>query len=193
MPDLQARVYAGQNFLAASAIRYNATNLETLDIKLPANSTPLPSEYEILTGTLAGHYAGRLGDLKESNVQQDLTYLANKTGWDARAVALAALADQFSQSQTDGVGAPAIKSAFYYALFRAGLPTDAGTLYSTDAHGRAGLEAGHRAGGDPAGVGARTPERPARLPEPERGACPRCEGVRRDLDAPRDAAAFAGR
>ena len=95
-PDLQARVYAGETFLAASEVRYNATTSETLSVKLPANATALPSEYETLTRTLAAYYNGRLGDLKESDDRQDITYLANKTGWDARAVAMGALAEQFS-------------------------------------------------------------------------------------------------
>ncbi len=59
-PDLQARVFAGETFLAASDVRYNATNLETLNVKLPAHSAGLPSEYETLTRALAAHYNGRL-------------------------------------------------------------------------------------------------------------------------------------
>jgi peptidoglycan hydrolase-like protein with peptidoglycan-binding domain len=132
-PDLQARVYAGQTFLAASAVRYNATNSETLHVTLPANASTLPSEYETLTGTLATHYRGRFGDLKESDDQQDITYLANKTGWDARAVALAALADQCSQQSRGRTRAPVIDPAFYYALFRAGVPANPETLYQVDA------------------------------------------------------------
>ena len=100
---------------------------------MPANATALPSEYETLTRTLAAYYNGRLGDLKESDDQQDITYLANKTGWDARAVALAALADQLSQQSTGRTGVPSINPAFYYALFRAGLPANPETLYQTDA------------------------------------------------------------
>jgi peptidoglycan hydrolase-like protein with peptidoglycan-binding domain len=61
-PDLQARVYAGQTFLAASHVHYNATTNETLNVNLPANSTALPSEYETLTSTLAAHYTGPLGE-----------------------------------------------------------------------------------------------------------------------------------
>ena len=64
---------------------------------LPASAPGLPSEYETLTASLAAVYPGSLGVLQEGTGQQDITYLANKTGWDARAVALAALADQFSQ------------------------------------------------------------------------------------------------
>jgi peptidoglycan hydrolase-like protein with peptidoglycan-binding domain len=130
-PDLQARAYSGQTFLGASAVRYNAANYETLNVRLPAQAAALPSEHETLTAALKAHVDGELRDLKESDDRQDVTYLANKTGWDARAVALAALADQFSQASAAG-GAAAIQPAFFYALFRAGLPANADGLYQAD-------------------------------------------------------------
>ncbi len=126
--DLQARAFFGQTFLASSDVRYNATNQETLNILLPANCDALPSEHETLTRALATCYGGRLSDLKESDDRQDITYLANKTGWDARAVALAALADQFSQRAAKAE----IPPSFFYALFRAGLPANEETLYHAD-------------------------------------------------------------
>jgi len=132
-PDLKARVYTGETFLAASDIRYNARTEETLNVELPADSAALPSEHETLTEALAAYYGGELGELKESDDRQDITYLANKTGWDARAVALAALADQFGQHSTGGGDAEGIPPAFYYALFRAGLPANPDTLYQADA------------------------------------------------------------
>ncbi|MGC1376963.1 MAG: Tc toxin subunit A, partial [Anaerolineales bacterium] len=129
-PDLQARAYAGQAFLGASEVRYNATQNETLNVLLPdLAAAALPSEHETLTGALATYFQGNLGDLQESDKRQDITYLANKTGWDARAVALAALADQFSRRS----GPANIPPAFFYALFRAGLPANEDTLYHADA------------------------------------------------------------
>lgn len=133
-PDLQARVYAKKEFLAASEVRYNAGEQSTLDVNLPAASRALASEYETLTAALAAHFDGHLRDLKESDERQDITYLANKTGWDARAVALAALADQFSRHSLDQKGVPEIKPAFYYALFRAGLPANPDMLYHAAPH-----------------------------------------------------------
>ena len=131
-PDLQARAQLAQKFLAASEVRYDASTREVLDVLLPANASLLPSEHETLTGALAGHFTGKLGDLKEDEGRQDVTYLANKTGWDARAVAMAALADQFSARTADAAGAAAIPQAFFYALFRAGLPANEDTLYQVD-------------------------------------------------------------
>jgi hypothetical protein len=52
-----------------------------LDLLLDDNAAlSLPSEHEALIGTLAGQFKGRLGDLKETDQQQDITYLVNKTG-----------------------------------------------------------------------------------------------------------------
>jgi hypothetical protein len=129
-PDIQLRAFSGKTFLGASEVRYNATADETLDVPLPASaSRALPTEHETLTGAVAAHYKGKLRDLKESGDRQDITYLANKTGWDARAVALAALADQHSHQ----AGAAEIPPACFYALFRAGLPADEQALYRVSA------------------------------------------------------------
>jgi peptidoglycan hydrolase-like protein with peptidoglycan-binding domain len=133
-PDLQSRVSQGQTFLAASDVKYNASNRETLDVAIPAG-TALPSEHEALTASLKASYTGALASLQETGDRQDVTYLANKTGWDARAVALAALADQFGQATVaTGTTTPpaSIKPEFYYALFRAGLPANADTLYQAN-------------------------------------------------------------
>ena len=145
-PDLQAQVLAGDQFLAASAVSYSAPQSVVLNVVLPAGSAGLPSEYETLTANLGAAYPGSLGALQEGNGRGDITYLANKTGWDARAVALAALADQFSQISAPvdpPVADPAQTAAwplataslppeFYYALFRAGLPASTDSLFQTD-------------------------------------------------------------
>ncbi|HEY3132260.1 MAG TPA: neuraminidase-like domain-containing protein [Acidobacteriota bacterium] len=138
VPDLQVRVLNGDVLLGASDVRYNATPSETLDVILPAAAADaLPSEHTALTGAIAAHFNGKLADLQESDnpgERQDITYLANKTGWDARAVALAALADQFSATTAlPTAPASAIPASFFYALFRAGLPANEDILYRTDA------------------------------------------------------------
>jgi hypothetical protein len=142
-PDLQVQVLVGGSVLASSEVSYSASATAQLDVVLPASADGLPSEHETLTANLSAAYPGRLGDLQENASQQDITYLANKTGWDARAVALAALADQFSQltapapqvnadpAKTAAFPVPtvSIPAQFYYALFRAGLPADADSLF----------------------------------------------------------------
>jgi hypothetical protein len=129
-PDIQVRVFSGETLLGSSEVRYDAQPLEVLDVALPTAATAaLPTEYESLTAAIGAQFSGNLRDLKESDQQQDLTYLANKTGWDARTVALAALADQFAAD----AGPAAIPAPFFYALFRAGLPANQAALYQADA------------------------------------------------------------
>ncbi|MFE6903603.1 neuraminidase-like domain-containing protein [Streptomyces sp. NPDC057717] len=133
-PDLQVRAFSGQTLLGASDVRYNAANDETLHISVSGDAQAvLATEHETLTEDIAAHYIGSLRDLQETADRRDVTYLANKTGWDARAVALASLADQFSARTFDSAGAPAIHAALFYVLFRAGLPANDAAIYRTDA------------------------------------------------------------
>jgi hypothetical protein len=131
-PDLQVQVWAGDRRIAASEVRYDASRRETFILAVEGDTAnALASEYVSLTGALAAHHGGRLGDLEENDERQDITFLANKAGWDARAVALAALADQFSAGTTGRAGA-GIEAPFFYALFRAGLPANDRSVYRTD-------------------------------------------------------------
>ncbi|HVZ38032.1 MAG TPA: neuraminidase-like domain-containing protein [Candidatus Kapabacteria bacterium] len=132
-PDVQARAYSNGTFVGASEVRYNASGVETLDVILEKNQTALPSEHQALTSSLARHFAGSLATLREDDNQQDITYLANKSGWDARAVAMASLAQQFSNNSVVNAGDVPIDAAYFYALFRAGLPANENKLYHTDA------------------------------------------------------------
>lgn len=129
-PDLQVKVFVGEKFLAQSAVIYNASKHETLDVVLPADASGLASEHETLTAAVQAAYTGRLSDLQEHSAQRDITYLANKTGWDARTIAMAALAEQFSD-KASSEGGSGINPGFFYALFRAGLPSDPEALYQT--------------------------------------------------------------
>lgn len=134
-PDIQIRVYQGATLLGSSDVRYNASSVEIIDVRLSDSAaSAMASEFESLTGAIASHYTGALGALQESGDRSDITYLANKTGWDARAVALAALADQFSNANASASANTTVKipSQYYYALFRAGLGANADTLYLTD-------------------------------------------------------------
>ncbi|TNJ64556.1 PA14 domain-containing protein,virulence plasmid 28 protein [Paenibacillus hemerocallicola] len=135
LPDLQAKVFGEDDvFLAASEVRYNVaiTSQATLDVDLGDEAvTAMKSEYETMIRSLSGHFGGSLRDLNETDDRQDITYLANKTGWDARAVALASLADKFS-ADTVEADAPAIDPAYFYALFRAGVPAQEESIFRID-------------------------------------------------------------
>ncbi len=142
-PDWQVQVYSGDSYLGGSAVQYAAPASATLHVTLAPGTAGLPSEYETLTGNLAAAYDGSLSDLQEGGGRTDISYLANRTGWDARAVALAALSSQFSEitvrtsvpradpAQTQVWPQPtaSIPAEFYYALFRAGLPASQDTLF----------------------------------------------------------------
>jgi hypothetical protein len=128
--DIQVLVYnAANTLLGSSAVRYNASAAETINMELPDSAAgSMATEYESLTAAIAPHYTGALGALQESGTRSDITYLANKTGWDARTVAMAALADQFSQNS----GTNRLPAPYYYALFRAGVAASEDTLYFLD-------------------------------------------------------------
>jgi hypothetical protein len=96
-PDLQVQALSGETVLGSSEVHYSAPLTISLDVVVPAGTAGLPSEYETLSASLATAYSGSLAELQQSGAREDVTYLANKTGWDARMVAMAALAAQFSQ------------------------------------------------------------------------------------------------
>jgi hypothetical protein len=130
-PDLQAQVFRGNALLGASEVRYQAADTETLDVRLAkARSAELSSEHEALASSLSAIFPGSLEGLEETEERQDITFLANRSGWDARAVALASLGE-LSSSAAAQAGVE-IEPALFYALFRAGLPADEGGLYSLD-------------------------------------------------------------
>ena len=114
-PNIQVRAFVDGKLVGASAARYDATATETLDIVVPnAAAAALPSEYATLTSSIAGYHYGRLSDLQETDDRSDITYLANKTGWDARAVTLAALPGQFSaRTAAAGEAATPIAPTFF--------------------------------------------------------------------------------
>jgi Neuraminidase-like domain/Salmonella virulence plasmid 28.1kDa A protein/Putative peptidoglycan binding domain len=129
-PDVQAQAFTGDTLLGASPVRYNASQHERLDISLTAKAeTQLPAEWQTLTGDIGRYFSGWLRDLQENDQRTDITDLAAKTGWDARAVALAALADQFSARTLDSAGTPSLEPALFYALFRAGALADERAIY----------------------------------------------------------------
>ncbi len=131
-PDIQIKVYSGATLVASSEVRYNAFGNETINVDIPTNPAGLKSEHEVLLEAILPHYDGALGDLQEDDDRQDITFLANKSGWDARAVAMATLADQFSTSSAPSGGGSAIHPSMFYALFRAGLPANQDVLFHTD-------------------------------------------------------------
>jgi hypothetical protein len=98
---------------------YKNTQMAGLNLVAPAGIQPLTGEYTRMAVDLQAAIGGiqNLTKAQESDTQQDLTLLNQSTGWDARPLALAAIAAQ--QTAATGLGQDVL-----YALYRTGLPTD---------------------------------------------------------------------
>jgi Neuraminidase-like domain len=122
--DLQVRVVApGRDEpLVASTILFVAPAQATVDLVVQRAEVPQQPEYARLLASTAPY----LGDRGLADIDADgVTYLAGRTGWDARTVAMAAQAAQLS-AQTQ------IPSEHYYALLRTGLPGDPTEIHRLD-------------------------------------------------------------
>lgn len=108
--------------LAESGIVLDTGRSANIDVEVPANSVKPQSEYSELLGSLKEAGAVSLKDLVENEQKQDISYMAHKTGWDARMIAMAVQAEQESLS----TGLPA---EYYYALYRAGMPMESAALH----------------------------------------------------------------
>ena len=119
---------AAPEVLARSAPRFDAGPYEIVDVVVPAAAVPAVDEYTRVVSGIArslraapaaavADHAGpaALADLVEDDDRRDVTFVAAKTGQDARAVAMVALAGR--ESADTGIPAP-----LHYALYRAGLP-----------------------------------------------------------------------
>jgi hypothetical protein len=124
---------AGGSLLASSQPLFNAQPVETVNLIISGEHRG-PSEYERIVQDLAPLLQGlSFADLIENDERQDISFLANKTGWDASAVAMVSLADQFSQRAVNAGPAANLPPAFFYALLRAGMPANEERLYQTAA------------------------------------------------------------
>ncbi|NDU72382.1 hypothetical protein GWI34_07050 [Actinomadura sp. DSM 109109] len=112
---------ADGDVLARSAPLFDAGPNERVDVVVPADAVPAVDEHSRLVADIARGLAGAGGDgiglaaFVENTGRRDVTFAAAKSGWDARAVAMASLADR----EAAGTGIPA---PLHYALYRAGLP-----------------------------------------------------------------------
>ncbi|MFD0144996.1 MULTISPECIES: neuraminidase-like domain-containing protein [unclassified Streptomyces] len=128
-PDLLVRVLDEQGaVLAAGPVAFSAGPDTQVDLAVPSAAFRRPVEYEQLTASLPGSLEGsglRMAELTETPERPQITYLANKTGWDARMIAMASLADRFAEGSE-------IPAPLYYALFRAGVAARPGVLGRLD-------------------------------------------------------------
>ena len=120
--NLEVRAVDTQGYeVPLSATKFNAGKHEVLNLVAPASVRPQAAEYRRLMNDLAKQMGaqGRLGAAREERDEKrrDLTLLHHATGWDARLIALAAIAEKLS-AESD------IPREAVYGLLRAGLPSD---------------------------------------------------------------------
>lgn len=109
-----------------SAIHFNVDDQMIINLVLNNDRIKEMSEYSKIMSDLIPYVSNRsFKELIENEEQQDISYLANKTGWDARLVAMVSFANSYSTET-------GIPPDFYYALFRAGITTNIDELYRTN-------------------------------------------------------------
>jgi len=109
----------GQEF-ALSATKFNAAKCEVMNLVVPSYRVQLvPAEYTRLADSVSEVIGDldKIAEAQESTERRDLSYLSNKTGWDARLLALAATA--VKNSKKTGIPKEAL-----YAFYRVGMPTN---------------------------------------------------------------------
>lgn len=113
--------------VSLSATRYNAQSREVFNLVAPRSVRPLAAEYQRLKADLTGHLGdkGNIANARENPACQDISLLHQATNWDARLIALLALAAGLSEES-------GITEAALYGLFRCGLPTDKQLLARVD-------------------------------------------------------------
>ena len=125
-PDIQVRAYKPndpQN-ITSSVIKYNASANEVLDVVIEAAKVKVSSEFDQVVASITPHLGQlQLKDLKEDSENSQVTYLANKTGWDGRITAMLASAHRLGDELK-------LSPAHVYALLRAGVPADEASVKS---------------------------------------------------------------
>jgi peptidoglycan hydrolase-like protein with peptidoglycan-binding domain len=107
-----------------SRTKFGAGAEERLDLIAPTEVKPAASEFTRLRAAVSPQLGGEFNQLQnalERGPRRDFTLLSNATGWDAAALALASEA-------VGGETRTGIPAEGFYALARAGLPTDTKTL-----------------------------------------------------------------
>lgn len=125
-PDLQlhaVNMVTGE-VLSKSDVRYNASTEETIHVLLPEQSAPGVSEFQSVVNDLVPHMTGiPFSALTETDDNPQLTYLSNKTGWDARIIAMVARSHQFGEAN-------GIPPDHAYAFYRMGVASEDISVYS---------------------------------------------------------------
>lgn len=114
--------------LALSKAKYDLDRHEVLYLVAPSGIQTQAPEYDRLTADLTEQIGdlSKIAEARETEDRRDLTLLHKATGWDARLIALTALAVKLSAETK-------VPSDFLYGLFRVGLPFDKHLLCTVSA------------------------------------------------------------
>lgn len=125
-PDIEIRVFekGSEKEIGRSAVKYNASVNERLDIIVNKTNIQQDSEFNTLINEVTPHLGQlKLSGLKEDDKTRNITYLSNKTGWDGRITAMLASAHKLGTNLK-------IDPSHIYALLRAGIPGDEDSIKS---------------------------------------------------------------
>ena len=113
---------------------YNASAHEEVNLVLDEDTYAGESEFDQLSQTITDHLGGKLtiAEVDEVDGELGISYVARKTTWDARLVAMNVLAHRKAEA-SQVAESQAIPAGFYYALFRAGVYAGDEQLYRVPA------------------------------------------------------------
>lgn len=127
LPDLLVEVRDGKQVLGRSEVVIDAQpGRVTIDVALPGRIKRSTSEFDAVRTKLEGIFGARSERVNDDAFFEKLGYAAAKSGWDARALAMARLALKYEASA--GKKAP-LAADLFYALFRAGVPGSEGAPF----------------------------------------------------------------
>ena len=118
LPDIEVHAFESDDaeHFTRSEVKYNVTGPVTIDVIVPVDKVTPLSEFETIVRALRAHLGSlALSELKEDEETQHISFLSNKSGYDARVVAMIASAHKIGESLE-------IKPSHVYALHRAGVP-----------------------------------------------------------------------
>lgn len=117
-PDIEVRACqkGDEKNISRSAVKYNASPVEKLDVIVNAQKERVGSEFNQILNDVRIHLANmKPSELREDQEKRDITYLANKTGWDGRITAMLGAAHKLGETLK-------IDPSHIYAFLRAGVP-----------------------------------------------------------------------
>jgi hypothetical protein len=117
LPDIQVRIYTWQRAgqFTESEVRYNVSAKAVIDVIVPVEQIVSASEFDTVLKDIMPYLGSvKINKVREDDQHQQVSYLANKTGYDPRILAMNVGAHQIGE-------ALGISPSHVYALFRSGV------------------------------------------------------------------------